>query len=65
MVAGDEYLAALIREEQVARTVGFTLCAFSVAVIPTMPYSIVRRPTDRNSGALFFPIDISLSPCAC
>ena len=28
-----------------------------------MPYSIVRQPTDRNSGVLFFPL--SLSPCAC
>jgi hypothetical protein len=30
-----------------------------------VPYSIVRQPTDRNSGVLFFPIDISLSSCAC
>jgi hypothetical protein len=36
-----------------------------VAIIATVPYSIVRQPTDRNSGVLFFPIDISLSPCAC
>jgi hypothetical protein len=36
-----------------------------VAIIATVPYSIVRQPTDRNSGVLFFPIDISLSSCAC
>jgi hypothetical protein len=28
-----------------------------------VPYSVVRQPTDRNSGVLFFPL--SLSPCAC
>jgi hypothetical protein len=52
--------------EQVARTVPHCgIRVFSVAIIATMPYSIVRQPTDRNSGVLFFPIDISLSPCAC
>jgi hypothetical protein len=32
---------------------------FSVAIIATVPYSIVRQPTDRNSRVLFFTIDIS------
>jgi hypothetical protein len=47
--------------EQVARTAGFAIRVFSVAIIATLPYSIVRqpvggrvcRPTDRNSGVLF------------
>ena len=34
-----------------------------MAIIATVPYSIVRQPTDRNSGVLFFPL--SLSSCAC
>jgi hypothetical protein len=46
----------------VARTAGFAVRVFSAAVIVTVPYSIVRQPTDRNPGVLFFPI--SLSPCA-
>ncbi len=48
-----------------ARTADFAVRVFSVAIIATVPYSIVRQPTDRNSGVLFFPIDISLSSCAC
>ena len=46
-----------------ARTAGFAVRVFSVAITPSVPYPIVRQPTDRNSGVLFFPI--SLSPCAC
>jgi predicted nucleic acid-binding protein len=51
--------------QQVARTADFAVRVFSVATVATVPYSIVRQPTDRNSGVLFSPIDISLSPCAC
>jgi hypothetical protein len=49
-------------ESEVARA-DFAVRVFSVAVIATVPYSIARQPTDRNSGVLFFPL--SLSSCAC
>ncbi len=32
--------------ERVARTADFAVCVFSVAIIATAPYSIVRQPTD-------------------
>ena len=51
--------------EQVARTADFAVRVFSVAINATVPSSIVRQPTGRNSGVLFFPIDISLPSCAC
>ncbi len=50
--------------ERVARTAAFAVRVFSLATIATLPYSIVRQPTDRNSGVLSFPIGISSSLCA-
>src|SRR5208337_3652466 len=44
---------------------GFAVRVFSVTILATVPYSIVRQPTDRNPGAPFFPTGISLSSCAC
>jgi hypothetical protein len=39
----------------------FGVRVFSVAIIHTMPYHIAVS----KFGVLFFPIDISLSLCAC
>src|SRR5208337_3725478 len=47
-----------------ARTADFVVRVSSVAIIATLPYSIVRQPTDRNSGVLFFPLSLSSSACS-
>ncbi len=51
-----------VRLSGVARTAAFAVRVFSLGTIGTVPYSIVRQTTDRNSGVLSFPI--SSSPCA-
>ena len=33
-------------EQEVARTAGFAVRVFSVAIVATVPYSTVRQPTD-------------------
>ena len=57
-----EFCDGQSRAEQVARTADFAVRVFSVAIIATVRRILSRR---RNSGVLFFPIDISLSSCAC
>ena len=53
--------------KQVARTArhsDWRVRFFSAAIIATVPYSIARQRTDRNSGVLFFMTDVSLWLCA-